>query len=180
MPKWSVNPWNAPSCFYLNLVAKRNLYGSLRVLHVLSLQRFNCFCKHWAKPMQSWLFFFFPETVDFGMILSGLCRRYSLSKQLEWYSTRNLVLDFVNSVATQFMICIPPSGALFGSDGKLVKTLTPPWNKQQLQSSEPWRVLYPVWRQIEMQLQLQKSQRQANGHLSWCQWCILQDATCNH
>lgn len=43
-------------------------------------------------------------------------RRNILSKQLEWYSMKNLVFDFVNNVATQFMICIPPSGALFGSE----------------------------------------------------------------
>ena len=43
-------------------------------------------------------------------------RRDSLSKQLEWYSMKNLVFDFVNSVAMQFMICIPPWGALFGSE----------------------------------------------------------------
>lgn len=39
-----------------------------------------------------------------------------LSKQLEWYSMKNLVFDFVNNVATQFMICMPPWGALLGSE----------------------------------------------------------------
>lgn len=29
---------------------------------------------------------------------------------------KNLVFDLVDSVATQFMICIQPSGALFGSE----------------------------------------------------------------
>lgn len=50
-----------PSCFYLNLVAKKNLYGPLWVLHVLSLWRFDCFCKHSANQyrVESSSFFFF-------------------------------------------------------------------------------------------------------------------------
>lgn len=53
-----------PACFYLNLVAKRNLYRSLRVLHVLSLQRFNCFCERWANRYRVDSLFFSWQSIS--------------------------------------------------------------------------------------------------------------------
>jgi hypothetical protein len=52
------------------------------------------------------------ETLDVFLVLTTVVRWKMevvlLSKQLEWYSRKNLVLDFVIRVATQFMNLIPP------------------------------------------------------------------------
>ena len=45
-----------------------------------------------------------------------LYQGFLLSRQLEWNSMKNFVLDLVQSVATQFMNLIPPLDALLGSE----------------------------------------------------------------
>jgi len=112
----------------------------------LILPQLGCQTKLWltrpsapcSRPLKSWLFLWaLRET--FVLIISAYFRttmrrshmwRNILSKQLEWYSMKNLVFDFVNKMATQFMICIPPWGALFGSEE---------WNKRLV-----------IWEQIPL------------------------------
>lgn len=98
-----------------------------------------------------------------------------LSKQLEWYSMKNLVFDFVNSVATQFMICIPPSCTVFGSEkGRYnVPNYNLGANNMMLfEINHRWGS-YLAWKQTVRLLQPQMKQKLGNDHLSWCPWYIL-------
>lgn len=58
-----------------------------------------------------------PSSIQTRIQRRVLCQKDKnlLSKQLEWNSMQNLVFDLVHKMATQFMICIPPWGALLGS-----------------------------------------------------------------
>lgn len=102
-PSFLTHPLLSP---YLNLMAKMNFNGSSRVLYVVTFGGFDHFCWIFNKKC---LF----ESPQIRVQCQG---ENLLSKQLEWNSMKNLVFDLVSRVATQFMIWIPPSGSLFGSE----------------------------------------------------------------
>lgn len=108
----------------------------------------------------------------------------SLSKQLEWYSMKNLVFDLVKRTATQFMIFIAPWASFersVQSKNKLISETTQ--CTRQLTGCNSFiskgRIAiivsqsYHFLRQTVKSHQRQMWQTQGNGHLSWCHWCTL-------